>query len=115
LSKKIVSSANTVQDIELAINEVEKQSTWTELPEEPHFSSQFEGICQHLALKGYSEPLFTLELLAGRPASFSMDMEDTNCPWASLAHILRVTGIFNSRDNLKIVQNTLHVSLLAKL
>lgn len=114
-SSRNVFAANTVQDVELAITEVEKQSKSAEVPEQPHFSAQFECLCQHLALKGFGEPLSILELLAGRPASYSVGMEGSNGPWALLAHIHRVTGTFNPRDSLMIIQNTLHVSLLGKL
>jgi midasin len=56
-----------------------------------------------------------LELLAGRPASFSMAMEDITSPWILLAHIDKVTGISRNCNSLVVVRNTLHVSLLGKL
>lgn len=44
-----------------------------------------------------------------------MNLEDPASPWALLAHIDKITGIFNSDTSLIIVRNTLHVSLLGKL
>lgn len=61
------------------------------------------------------DSLHTLNLLAGRPATFSMNLEEVTSPWALLAHIDRITGIFNADNSLVTVRNTLHVSLLGKL
>lgn len=61
------------------------------------------------------DSLRTLNLLAGRPATFSMNLKDLTSPWALLAQIDRITGIFNAENSLLTVRNTLHVSLLGKL
>lgn len=44
-----------------------------------------------------------------------MNSEDAASPWALLAEIERISGIFKSDTSLMIGRNTLHVSLLGKL
>lgn len=56
-----------------------------------------------------------LDLLAGRPSSLAMNTEDAASPWALLAEIDRITGIFQPDTSLMNTRNTLHVSLLGKL
>ena len=77
---------------------------------------EFEGLCQqHRAVESLGHSLPVLDLLAGRPASLAMNLEDPTSPWALLAEIDRITGIFKPGTSLMIARNTLHVSVLGKL
>ena len=84
----------------------------------PHFSIQFEGLCQHKALVNankHSKFDWVLNMLAGRFTDFSAQTKPDSSSWSLLSRIEACTGIRNVNNSLVVLRNSLPFSILGSL
>lgn len=114
---------NFIQDLGLQINSVESHAQGIRPTSKPHFSEEFEALCQYHDLFGtdvpedepFSELLGILELLAGRP-SRPDDISTLDSPIPQLlSQISSFSGFKNSAVQTLAVRGNICLLVLGKL
>lgn len=106
------------QDIQTSFAEFENRLNPFNFANVPHFTKQFEIMCQYEVAINFKEvlkPLSVLELLANRPIRRSIGVDDFSGVWRSAYQIEGLTGISEPSTFLATLRNIFPPSMLSAM